>query len=117
MFKYICHPDCFLRGLQVWDERAEKFSHKIAQLMSKYDVYAELSASGIRNKTKVSYNGELLPAYPFKEFIKILKQYNIKFVLGCDAHAPNQLDDDAVKFICDLAKELQLNVIYTLDDL
>ena len=85
--------------------------------MSKYDVYAELSASGIRNRTKVKYKGELLPAYPFKEFYKILKQYNIKFVLGCDAHAPNQLDDYAVQTICDIAKELELDVIYTLNDL
>ena len=117
LFKYICHPDCFLRGLQVWDETAVKFSHKIAQLLSKYDVYAELSASGIRNRTKVNYNGELIPAYPFKEFFKILKEYNIKFVIGCDAHAPNQLDDYAVQQACDLAKELQLDIVYTINDL
>lgn len=117
LFKYICHPDCFLRGLQVWDETAVKFSHKIAQLLSKYDVYAELSASGIRNRTKVNYNGKLIPAYPFKEFFKILKEYNIKFVIGCDAHAPNQLDDYAVQQACDLAKELQLDVVYTINDL
>ena len=117
LFKYICHPDCFLRGLQVWDETAVKFSHKIAQLLSKYDVYAELSASGIRNRTKVNYNGELNPAYPFKEFFKILKEYNIKFVIGCDAHAPNQLDDYAVQQACDLAKELQLDIVYTINDL
>jgi hypothetical protein len=43
--------------------------------------------------------------------------YNIKFVLGCDAHSPNQLDDQAVQVICDLAKELELDVVYTLNDL
>ena len=117
IFKYICHPDCFLRGYEVWDEKAIEFTHKIAKLLSEHDVYAELSASGVRNRRKVRYNGELYPAYPFIEFYKILKQYDIKFVLGCDAHAPEQVDDYAVKFIRDLAKELQLNVVYTLNDL
>jgi histidinol phosphatase-like PHP family hydrolase len=41
------------------------------------------------------------------------KQYNIEFVLGCDAHSPEQLDDDAVRFIENLAQELNLKVINT----
>ena len=52
--------------------------------------------------------------YPFKEFYKILSKYDIEFVLGCDAHSPEQLDDYAVRFIEDLAKELDLKVVNTI---
>jgi histidinol-phosphatase (PHP family) len=115
MFKYIAHPDCFLKGYGKWDEHTINLSHKIAKLLQDNDVYAELSGSGHRSRKKVIYEGKEYPAYPFKEFFKILSQYNIKYVLGCDAHAPNQLDDEAVRYICDLAKELNLNIVYKLD--
>ena len=80
-------------------------------------MYAELSGSGYRSRKKVTYNGEIYPAYPFKKFFEILSTYDIKFVLGCDAHSPSQLDDEAVEYICNLAKELNLPVVYKLDDL
>ena len=117
LFKYICHPDCFLKAHRKWDDKAIQLTHKIAKLLSEYDVYAELSASGVRSRKKVIYNNEELPCYPFEEFYKILKEYDIKFVLGCDAHSPSQIDDFAVKFICDMAKKLQLNVVYEINDL
>ena len=115
MFKYIAHPDCFLKGYGKWDEHTIALTHKIAKLLQDNDVYAELSGSGYRSRKKVVFNENTYPAYPFKEFYRILSAYDIKYVLGCDAHAPNQLDDEAVKFVCDMAKELNLNVSYKLD--
>ncbi|MDY2888703.1 MAG: HAD hydrolase-like protein [Candidatus Caccosoma sp.] len=116
MFKYIAHPDVFLKGYEKWDEKAINLTHKIAKLLKDNDLYAELSGSGYRSRKRVLYNGKELPAYPFYEFFKILKEYDLKFVLGCDAHSPSQLDDDAVKYICSMAKELQLNIVYKIDD-
>jgi len=115
MFKYIAHPDCFLKGYGKWDEKAINLTHKIAKLLQDNNLYAELSASGVRSRKKVIYNGKEVAAYPFKKFYEILKQYNIEFVLGCDAHAPTQLDDYAIKYVTDMAKELKLNVVYKLD--
>lgn len=114
LFKYICHPDCFLKGYKKWDDKAIELTHKIAKLLSEYDVYAELSGSGVRSK-KTDDEGN--PWYPYEKFFEILKQYDIKFVIGCDAHSPSQIDDFAVKFICDMAKRLQLNVVYEINDL
>ena len=59
----------------------------------------------------------MVSPYPFKPFFEILSKYDIKFVLGCDAHSPSQLDDEAVRYIENMAKELNLNVIYELKDL
>ena len=116
MFKYIAHPDAFLKGYRKWDEKAIALTHRIAKLLEENNLYAELSGSGYRSRKRVIYNGKELPAYPFYEFFKILRQYNIKFVLGCDAHSPSQLDDDAVKYICNMAKKLQLDVVYKIDE-
>lgn len=117
LFKYICHPDGFMKGYQKWDEHAINLTHKIAKLIQDNNLYAELSGSGYRSRKKVIYNNEKIPPYPFKEFFEILSKYDIKFVLGCDAHAPNQLDDEAVNYIKTMAKELNLNIVYELKDL
>lgn len=117
LFKYIAHPDAFLKGYGKWDEKAIKLTHEIAKILQDNNLYAELSGSGYRSRKKVEYNGEILPAYPFKEFFKILSTYDIKFVMGCDAHSPEQLDDEAVAFVNNMAQELNLNVIYELNDL
>lgn len=116
MFKYIAHPDVFLKGYGKWDEKAINLTHRIAKLLKENEMYAELSGSGYRSRKRVLYNGKELPAYPFYEFFKILKQYDLKFVLGCDAHSPSQLADDAVEYICNMAKELQLDVVYKINE-
>lgn len=110
LFQYIAHPDAFLKGYGKWDEKAIELTHKIAKLLQDHQVYAELSSSGYRSRKKVLYHNQLLPAYPFYEFYKILKEYNITFVLGCDAHAPEQLHDEAVVFITNMAKQLELKI-------
>ena len=95
------------------DEKAIELTHKIAKLLQDNNMYAELSGSGVRSRKYFEYDNKLYAPYPFKEFYKILSQYNIEFVLGCDAHSPEQLDDDAVRFIENLAQELNLKVINT----
>lgn len=114
MFKYIAHPDVFMKGYQKWDEHTIELTHKIAKLLETNNLYAELSAQCCRSQKKMEYEGKLLPAYPFEEFYKILSKYNIKFVLGVDAHSPSHFDDQGVKYICDMAKRLQLDVEYVL---
>lgn len=117
LFKYICHPDCFLKGYGKWDEHTIALTHKIGRLLSCYPVYVELSGSGIRSGKKIIYEGKEFPSYPFIEFFRILKQYPLKFVLGCDAHAPSQLDDDACKMLSTIAQELQLPIVQKITDL
>ena len=57
MFKYIAHPDCFLKGYGKWDDKTIAFTHKIAKLLQDYNMYAELSASGVRSRKFFEYNG------------------------------------------------------------
>lgn len=117
LFKYIAHPDVFMKSYQKWDEYTISLSHKIAALLEKYNLYAELNGQGYRSRKRMIYQGKEIPTYPFAEFFKILSQYNIRFVIGCDAHSPNGFNDESVKFMQDMARKLKLNVVYTLDDL
>ena len=111
LFRYICHPDCFLKGYQKWDEHTIELTHKIGALLSQFVCYVELSGSGCRSRSYIEYQNKKVPPYPFKEFYQILKQYPLRFVLGADAHAPNQLNDFATEYIENMAKELELNLI------
>lgn len=111
LFRYICHPDCFLKGYRKWDEHSINLAHKIGRLCEKYDVYLELSGSGFRSKKRISYQNKLFCPYPFEPFFAILKQYQLKFVLGADAHAPEQLHDAAIDYIENMAKKLDLPIV------
>lgn len=111
LFFYVCHPDCFLKGYRKWDQNTIQLAHKIGKLLSQYDCYVELSGSGCRSRSYFEYQGQKNPPYPFKEFFKILKQYPLSFVLGADAHAPQQLKDFATEYIENMANELELNII------
>lgn len=111
LFQYICHPDCFLKGYQKWDEHTIALTHKIALLLTKYNCYVELSGSGSRSRSYFEYNDKMVPPYPFEEFFKILSQYPLKFILGADAHSPEQLNDFGTQFIMDMAQRLNLNIV------
>jgi len=117
LFKYICHPDCYLKGYGKWDDKAIKLAHKIARIIKDNNCYCELSGSGVRQTEKIVYNGVTYPCYPFIEFYKIMKEHGVKCVLGCDAHSPAQLHDFAVAKICEVAKEANLDIAYEIEDL
>ena len=111
LFLSVCHPGCFLKGYRKWDQNTIQLAHKIGKLLSQYDCYVELSGFGCRSRSYFEYQGQKNPPYPFKEFFKILKQYPLSFVLGADAHAPQQLKDFATEYIENMANELELNII------
>lgn len=117
LFKYICHPDCFLKGYGKWDENTIEMAHKIGKLLQGKNIYAELSCSGIRSRKRIEFQNEMVPAYPFKAFFEILKEYDLKFVIGLDAHSEKQLDDEALQYALKIAKDLKLNLVYNIEDL
>ena len=115
-FKYIAHPDVYMRGYQIWDDKAIALAHKIAKLLQDNNLYAEVNAQGFRSTSFMEYNNERIHTYPFYEFFKILKQYNIKFVVGADAHSPEALADKALNQAFKLARELDLDLVDKIED-
>ena len=112
LFNYIAHPDLFGLGYKDFDENAIKASRKILKAAEEVGMPIEINVNGMR-KPKVKYNGGERYAYPIKEFWELSKEYNVKRIIGIDAHNPCELGDFemGVKF----AKEHGLEIIEKLE--
>lgn len=112
MFKILVHPDLFMfdyhseDGYLVFDRRCEEASRRIIEAAIENDVYIEVNCGGI-NKGLRNTNGVMEYSYPRSEFWKLVKEYpDVKVVIGCDAHKPKALDDEAVQIAIKMLKDL-----------
>lgn len=119
-FKIIVHPDLYMYNYVLnknplhFDEAAEKVARVIIEAAIKNDVYLEVNAGGVA-KGKIKGMNEYF--YPRSEFWKIVKSYpDAKVIIGCDAHQPSSLSDEAldetIKFVGDLGLNVQSKVIF-----
>ena len=108
LFKCLAHPDLFGLDYINWDEHAIKSSRKILKAAEELDIPIEINVNGFR-KPKVKYNNGERYSYPIKDFWKLAKEYNVKIIVGIDAHNPCEMADldIGLKF----AKELGLSLI------
>ena len=112
IFNYIAHPDVFGLGYKDWDEAAIKASRKILKAAEEMNMPIEINVNGMR-RPKVHYNNGERYAYPMKDFWELSKEYNVKRIVGIDAHNPCELNDleMGIKF----AKENELEIIDKLE--
>lgn len=115
MYKAFVHPDLFMFGYKskdgsnTFDEKCEYITREIAKLAIKHDIYLEVNTNGLKYcKDKMDKNTWL---YPYPKFWSIIKEYNVKIIIGADAHTPDSLNNENVKLVCEFAKELGLNVL------
>ena len=52
--------------------------------------------------------------YPYKEFWEIVKQYNVRTIIGSDTHNFNRMEDREMEIARKFAKEIGLNVIESI---
>lgn len=52
--------------------------------------------------------------YPYKEFWEIVKQYNVRTIIGSDTHDFNRMEDKEMEIVREFAKEIGLNVIESI---
>lgn len=84
VFSYVAHPDIFMRGYPVFDEKCEEISRAIIQ-------------KAIETKTPLEYNllglkhgiNDKKPGYPHPDFWKIAGEYKAIAIIGIDAHLPS----------------------------
>ncbi|MDD6302339.1 MAG: histidinol-phosphatase [Bacillales bacterium] len=114
LYKFVCHPDCFMGSYVKWDYTCQKCSRMIIKASKKYDVPLEFNFGGVRRGKKI-YGDEYRFPYPYDKFWKMVKKYRCKIILGLDAHAPldlSSLNNDAgYKMI----KELNLEFVNKLE--
>lgn len=89
-FSYIAHPDLFGVKYRNWDDAAIKASRRIFEAAERLNMPLEININGF-NRGKVEYNLGERYFYPIKDFWELSKEYNIKRILGVDAHTPENL--------------------------
>ncbi len=84
LFKYVAHPDHYLVGYHHWDDVSINACNRICKVAEELDIPLEINLAHFRSR---HYDMNFID-YPYKEFWKIVKNYNIKVILGIDAHNP-----------------------------
>lgn len=107
-FKYLAHPDYFMRARNSYSKECDVAMKEIAIVAKKMDVPIELNLKGfLISKTVI--DGKAGAAYPYKKVFETMAEIGPRFVIGYDAHSPNFLDNrDAELKIRELYSNLKI---------
>lgn len=101
VFTYVAHPDHFLLGVDKWNDECEKAARIIFEACEKTNTPIEINILGIRQHRP----------YPSKDLFKLSKQYKLKYVLGVDAHNPNDFNQSDIDKAFEFLKEFDIDII------
>ena len=88
LYRYLAHPDLFLNRVTAFDADAEKACRDICAAAARLDIPLEYNMAGLTLQGRP--DGSL--GYTRDEFWRIAAEYPVKAIVGCDAHAPSELD-------------------------
>ena len=88
LYRYLAHPDLFLNRVTAFDADAEKACRDICAAAARLDIPLEYNMAGLTLQDRP--DGSL--GYTRDEFWRIAAEYPVKAIVGCDAHAPSELD-------------------------
>lgn len=115
LFAYVAHPDLYMLGYGGgWDEHAQAVAHKLAEASRTYGVPLELNLGGINGRGLMHIQGEYRYPYPYEDFWRIAKLYDVETIIGLDAHAPDAYVGDRYKLLFAIAEKYQLKTIQRL---
>ncbi|RRD39520.1 histidinol-phosphatase HisJ family protein [Leptotrichia sp. OH3620_COT-345] len=112
-FDYVAHPDLYMINYRKWTAACVEAAHIICKAAEEMDLPLEVNANGIR-KTLERYPEWDRYMYPYKEFWEIVRQYNIRTIIGSDTHNYNEMEDEPMEMARKFAEELNLKVIETM---
>lgn len=107
LFKYVCHPDYFIRALYQYDDVAEECSIRLIKAAKKYDVPLEINLNGIRGWMME----EDTLHYPYPRFWQLVGKYGVRVTVGVDAHSPDDYLIANYEYANRLIENYHLNVI------
>lgn len=110
MFKYLAHPDVFMRRYGDFDEICEEVAHIICKASKENNFPIEVNGGGISKGIK-EINGKERYLYPVEEFWKIASEYQCPVVIGADAHHPESLNNEIIQLAFEWAEKYNLNLI------
>jgi len=88
MFFYIAHPDFVFSRYPLFDADCEQASRDMCDLASSNDIPLEYNLSGIWKRQEGEISGL---GYPCRPFWEIAHEYNLKVIVGLDAHDPRRI--------------------------
>lgn len=91
-FKYLAHPDYFMRARETYSKECDKAIREIAIAAKENCVYVELNLKGFLI-SKGIVDGEETNYYPYKKVFKTMSEIGPKFAIGYDAHSPKFLNN------------------------
>lgn len=95
-FKYLAHPDYFMRARNSYSKECEKAIREIAEVAKVENVPVELNLKGFLI-SKTILDGEEVIAYPNTKVFATMAEVMPRFVIGYDAHSPKFLDNREVE--------------------
>lgn len=114
LFSCFAHPDLFMNGYHEWNEEVEQLIYSLCLCAKECDLPLEINAGGIRRGNtvvkEIGYQG-----YPNYNFFKIASELGCKVIIGMDAHDPKHLNKEDFQILEEFARELNLNIITTLE--
>lgn len=93
LFSYIAHPDHCIRPLSLNDPMFDTYCHELLRTCEEYDIPIEINLGMMRFP---NYNEEE-HFYPNARFFELSKQYHLRYVMGIDAHKPEDFDEEKVQ--------------------
>ena len=112
-FAFVAHPDLMFKNSFAWDDNCQKASELIIDCAEKHNIVLELNANGYRRKKQPFPDGERYP-YPDMRFWEMVKERNIRVIIGSDCHVPEQVFDKNVELAYQTAEKMGLNIIDTI---
>lgn len=112
-FKFLAHPDVVFVNDFKWDKNCDKFCDLIINAALKYNLILEYNANGIRKGKRKFCDGTRF-AYPDERFWKKIAKENIKVIINSDCHNPEHIWDNTMDKSFEMAKDLNLNLIYNI---
>lgn len=111
LFSIFAHPDYFMASITNFDNDCKKVSRDLIETCMAYDIPLEVNVAGIRHG-KIMLGKERRWLYPTDDFFSLVSRYHAKCVFGMDAHAPDQLSNDAADYeAVTFAREHDLNMV------
>lgn len=90
-YRCLAHPDLCLHRYPAFDETAEEVSRTLCQAAARLDLPLEYNLAGLDCRPQPGCG----IGYTTDEFWRIAAEYPVKAIIGCDAHAPEELDRTA----------------------
>jgi histidinol-phosphatase (PHP family) len=110
-YRYLAHPDLYLYRYPTFDETAAEAAHTICRTAAKLDLPLEYNLAGLVCRP---LRGEGI-GYTTDEFWRIAAKYPVKAIIGCDAHAPCELEcPDLIAHAQEHLRALGIPVLDTL---